>query len=178
MKNEINLLPQKKRRSTKDSRQTLILRLVSLGLLLLVATSSAGIFLITALSPLQSLRQEEQEVSQALNNMRTKSIKYVLANTRLTDIGTFLDSRLKYPETLEDMQSLGEEEVSFTGIKLYQKDVTLTVSSNSLKAINEMVNGLKSKSEGERLYSNFSISNLDYQIKNGVYVVGLNVTLR
>jgi hypothetical protein len=176
MKNEINLLPPKKSQR-KDNQQARTLRFVSIGLLLLVTTASVGVFFMTLFSPLPGLKEQEKQVSNDLGTYQTKAVAYLVAHQRLSDIESYLKKRNKYAESLADMQSTGNDKLRFTGIKIDGKDVILMVSSNSLESLNAAMNELTRKSENEKLYSNFSLSSLDYTDETNEYAIGLNVTL-
>lgn len=177
MKNEINLLPPKKVQG-KSNRQARTLRMVSVGLLLLVTTISVGVFFLTLFSPLPGLKKEEADASAKLDAYQKKAVAYLVTHQRLADIGSYIQKRYKYPQSLSDMQSTGNDQITFTGIKLTEKDVTLMVSSPSLQSINSVLNDITRKSEEEKLYSNFTVSSLDYTGETNEYALGLNVTLR
>ncbi len=178
MNNDINLLPSRKSPTRQDSRQLQILRMTAGGLLLIIVTLSVGLFLITALSPLPRLKEEEAALSAELDSVRDKIVRYGVTLSRLDDIDAYVTQRKKYPETLENMQGLVSEEVTVSGIKLEEQLVTLTVSSPSLQSMNDMITSLKFRSEGETLFKNFALSDLKFNGTENDYTVGLEVELR
>lgn len=178
MNNEINLLPNRKGLTRKNSRQLEILRFTAGGLLLFVAAISIGLFLITALSPLPKLKEEEADLSAQLDAVRLKVVRYGVTLSRLDDIDAYVTQRKKYPEALDNMQGIASEDITVSGVKLEEQLVTLTVSSQSLKSMNDMITSLKFRSEGETLYKNFTLSKLTYNGTDNNYSVGLEVELR
>ena len=178
MNNEINLLPNRKGPTRKDSRQLVILRFTAVGMLLFVAAVSVGLFLITSLSPLPKLKEQEAALSTELDLVRDKIVRYGVTLNRLDDIDTYVTQRKKYPETLDNMQGVATDDVTVSGVKLEEQLVTLTVTSPSLKSMNDMITSLKFRSEGETLFKNFALSKLTYNGTDNNYSVGLEVELR
>ena len=177
MKNEINLIPQKKKLSSKASQDIKLLRYLTIGALLIVTSLSVGIFLITSFSPLPALQKEEQQAAQELDSLRVKAVKYLTIQKRLQDLKLLYASREKYPEVLENMQLTQPQDVTFTTISLSQKQVTMYVSSPSLLALNDVIAHIVSESEKKQLYKNMVISNIEYKNTDSAYNAALMVEL-
>jgi hypothetical protein len=165
MKNEINLLPQRKKTSDKDSKELRLLRFLSIGVLVVVVSLSIGSFFITALSPLPELRKEEDDYSSQLDALRPKAAQYMLIQNRLKGTSKFLTTRPIHPEAMADIESEQKEDstLTFTGIEINGQNVTLTATSPSLAEIDTLIKAIKVKSDEGSLYKNLSLSKFEYK---------------
>lgn len=177
MKNEINLLPPKKRLSEKDSKQIRTLHLATLGSLLIIVSLSVGVFLMTALSPLDNLKKEEAKASADLDTLRPKAAKYLITQKRLGDIQGILASRQNYAGALVSMEQDEPQEISFDGISLEGNTVTLIASSTSLEAINSFLQSLQQKTATVGAYHNLVLSKMEYDSTGQKYNTSVTVTL-
>ncbi len=148
-----------------------------MGMLLLIVSLSIGVFFISALSPLEGLKRQEAEASSRLDGMKTKAIEYLISQKRLGEIESIIKSRPDYPATLLSMTSDGPADITFSGIKIDNKDVTLITKSNSLLVLNSFIQSLLQKSESEKIYNNLVLSSLDYTKEDQLYTSELTVTL-
>lgn len=176
MKNEINLLPQKKTGARKSNKQVRLLRMLTIGSLVVIVGLSVGVFLITALSPLPGLKKDEEQKAQEFAALRLKTTKYVLTQERLTSASELLSKRVDYAKIIRYLTSEQIPDLVYSSVKFSQGNVQLTVSSPSLSSVKGYIDLLKAKND-QKLFKGLALSELRFDDQTNVYTVTVSVNL-
>lgn len=170
MSTEINLaINRNKTSSFLSTVKVKKIRLFALTFLFVVGGLSAVLFLIIASSPLQSLRQQEQEAASTLNANQAKFGKYLLIKNQLASIQSLLDTRPNLSASIDIFISLIPAEITVSSVAVTEKTLAFDVTTQSLSAIETFFTKIHEKVANNEVPSSISTSPIAYNPTSGQY---------
>ncbi len=159
MKNDINLLHSK----TKSPLNSLankvdILRTIAVFLLFLVAFLSVTFFFLVLVSPLPSLRREENAKRLALRSLYGKITDLYILNDRMKGVSEVLDKRVNYDAIVGGILDNVPSGVTVDALKSIDTDILLDASSTSLLSLQTYVDALVKENTDKKLFSTITQS--------------------
>ena len=178
MSEGINLLePNKKSTTDVFLRRIQTTRVIMVGLLFVVSVSAVILFILVALSPLPSLRNQEQSLRQTLASSKSDIVKLELVNERSDAIDGVMKKRHALDQTIELIQSKLSQGSQITAIKGDSKTMTVTVESGSLQSLDSFLNGLIASVQEKKSFSNVTLTDLTTDDVNNAYSVSVSLDL-
>lgn len=160
MNKSINLLPQKSAGYFRERKIISILRIVSfLALFALFVAAVSVFFLNRYYSPSNLSGQEEQAMAKntAVNQ---KMVKYLYAQDRLKDIKSIVEKRANLDKVILQITQNVPEGITIDGITVTKENVTLSLSSSSLKLSEQVLDTFASLGEKKKLFKSVTLDGL------------------
>ncbi len=143
MNEGINLLePNKKSSSVVILKHLQTTRIIVVSLLFLVSAFSVILFILVAISPLPTLKNQEQSLELNLLQSKNDIAKLALINDRTDGISHFLAKRQMLDQTLGVIESKLSGNSVVSAIQTNSSSIVVTVDSNSLQDLDNFINGL------------------------------------
>lgn len=159
MSKGINLLGTEKQISVKiGSRKLKLLRITALSLLFGVSGLSIVLFLLIALSPLPTLQKQEQSALEKLSQYHPEIAKHILIQERLKNSEQILAKRSVFDQTFSKIKSRLPANITITGITMNAHEISVTVASSSLIALDTFLNSLIASAENKEDFSKVILS--------------------
>jgi hypothetical protein len=176
MNEGINLLePNKKTTSAGFVRRIHIMRLIVVSLLFVVSVSSVILFILVALSPLPTLRQQEQTLEQNLSASKSDVVKLDLIKDRSASVSQFLAKRQDLSQLISVIQSKLTGDATVAAIQSSGGDLTVTVQSSSLEDLDNCLNGLIVLVQQKKVFSQVTMVDLANNQVDNQYEVTLDL---
>ena len=177
MKNNINLLVDKKDQHLGRVDTLRVLRLSAIVLLFLIASSTITLFILISLSPLPNLKAQEKLARVTLSQHHTDMAKLFLIKERTQAAEQVLAKRRMYDRPLEVILSLLPDGVEVEALKVEKNTLSLTVASKSLTLLNTFVGNLTGEVKEKKVFSRVSMGNLSIETTKNRYLVTLVLLL-
>ncbi len=176
MSEDINLAARRKKIDLQGPWAVQILRMVTIVLLFLTATSSIALFLLKATSPLGSLeRQEKQLLSQVSENRQTLAT-FLLTKARIKDVQALLSKRKTYDERLKLIADQVPSGVSINSLVLSEKTVLLSGQAGQSSNVDTFLSNITNQAQ-KKTFSKVTLSSLVFDPKTAKYTFSLTISL-
>lgn len=174
---EINFISGGKKGSFREQQRTKIFKFVALGSLGFVASISIITFLLTALLPMGSIKEEQNRTRRETSSYQAKFAKLHTVNERIMHISEILKKRKNFPSLIDKVLTNIPSDVSIVSMNMDEKELLITANSFSLKQINQFINNFSQLAEEEKSFNKIFIDNLSANHKSGTYSISLKVSL-
>ena len=151
-----------------------LMAFVSLGIVVLL--SVIAFFLNSQFSP-TLIKSQEDAVLQSLSKLSKKQAKLFIVNNRITNIATILNKRVDYYKILSLILDKIPTNVSIDKIEVDKKQISLTISSNSLIPIDALINNFVDMVKNKKLINSLTLNSLTLNAKTSQYSISLSASL-
>ena len=152
MYSDINLLT-KNEQSTAQKEKVKKLKDFSYILLFSIAFLSVGIFLINLRFSVNSIKKQQNQVTQSISVYNETSAKIILLNSRLDDISYILDQRKSYATINKIVDSSQASGASINVFTVTQNSLTIALFSDSLANLDTILNNILKLSSSSEVKS-------------------------
>lgn len=178
MNNGINLLDYKNKAEVKKSYpHSKLLRMIAVGLLFVVSSLSVIFFILITLSPLPELNRQYKNAVFNLSHSISDIIRLGVINDRTDSIKKIVDSRQHYDQIMDVLQSKLPSGVAFESLSIDGKNITFSVTSNSLLRIDDFLTALIKNNDGSIRFSDITLTKLSSDANNNAFSVDLSVQI-
>lgn len=161
MKNEINLLHTKAKSPLGSlASKVNILRTIAVFLLFLVSLLSVAFFFLVLVSPLPSLRREENAKKASLRTLYGKITNLYIINDRTSAFTSVITNRGNIDTVISVLLDNLPAEVTVQALKISEKEIFIDISSNSLIAIQSYIDALVQTNTEKKTFSSILQSDL------------------
>lgn len=175
--NEINLLRRGESEIKKPQKLERILRLTSVILLSVVGLSSVTLFILNTTSPLSSLEKEESTLLSQLTAYQNQFNKYLIIQDRLKNISGILSKRTSYTVKINTLLQKVPQNVVVGSLSIDGNNVQMSVSSNSLSAINIFIDNTVELATDKKMFKRLTMNGLSFDVERGQYLLTLQADL-
>lgn len=147
---DINLLPNKNKRSVRLHKIFGFLRVVSLSLFGVVCLATIVAIFMQVFSPLTSLKNRHESLLSELGGYNNRIAKYLLLQDRMQNIQAVLTGRTKFETTLAAVIKELPAEVSVKTLFIDDTQMTIVVVSQDLTQIDQFIKSVTQKSPVEK----------------------------
>lgn len=151
-----------------------LLRLLSLSMLFIVIVSVVSVFFLILVSPLPSLRQQENAALEKLATLRTKSSRLFLVRERLAKIDKILAQRPTFEKSFARIEQEMPGGVVIDRIRTTETTFAITFSSSSLATITQFIANIQNMKAEDKLFNSLLLSQLSYSQDLQKYTVTVN----
>lgn len=173
----INLLIKDTTPKPSDAKGLKIFRWAAYGSFGVTLIASIVLLLMVFFHPLPKKQEEKNLLIQQISNSSEKYINLLSLNDRIKNINGVLSKRPKYEELMELLKTQIPEGGSVKGLKMSDKSISLSVSSESLEQIETFISNVKRiNEESKRVFRTLSLTSLTYNNQLRTYVLTLDMT--
>lgn len=169
---DINLISDNDLKNTQSDRVRK-LTAISFSILFFTAFFSFLIFILNLRFSANTIRQNQQELSNALSIYDDKATKILILNNRATDINSLLKTRKDFSLVLAKIVDEKPSNVEIENFRIERNNVDMTVTSPSLLSLNEFLNNLLITESDSVKFSNILLKSLN--ISEGGFVLVINM---
>lgn len=173
MYGDINLVADKESSASSKSKLKKI-RSISYLVLFLVTISSVLIFILNIRYSVNSVREQQTSVLNNLSIYNESVVKLIFLNQRLADIKVIFEDKTNYQELLTSFFSTLPPSVTIESYDINEGKFNLTLSSESLLALNESLNTILSTANDQGI-SDVVLSSLTNSSSS--YLMAVSMTL-
>lgn len=177
MTNDINLLVSKDANYLRQKKTLSLVRLVAFAFLGIVTLLSVIAFFLNSQFSPALIKNQEDTVLQSLSALNKKQAKLFVVNNRVTNIATILNKRVDYYIILNNTLDKIPTNVSIDRIEVDKKQISLTISSNSLIPIDTLINNFVDMVKNKKLINSLTLNSLTLNAKTSQYSISLNASL-
>ena len=176
--NSINLLKSKQTgRREREEKLLRMLRIASGISLFIVSFFALVLFILNKTSTLPNLKSQEASYVLNLSSFNTKRAKFLLAEKRVQEIAGILDKRFRFDDAVSTILQKVPADISIKTFALSRKNVTMTMSSSSLRSIDMLLESFAAMTEKKDLFSKITLDGLSADPKSGQYTISLQANL-
>lgn len=178
--NEINLISKKREAILRSKGIVKIFRAAAMVSLFLVFISSVGIFLLKLNSPLPALKREETALLSSLSSLKQRMAKFIILNDRLKNISSILSKRSDFDKKLDALVKIDDltgtlQNIRITSLDMGKKNISVTISSESLYSINVFIDNLVAMSSNKQVFKIITLENVTADQKSGRYFSSIDI---
>ncbi len=175
MNKGINLLKTREMRVQLPTDKPSRLRLVAFSLLFIISVFSTVLFVLIAFSPLPKLKIQENNARSALLQFDKDIARLSFINQRSVSINNILSKQKIFSVVIQAIESKIPTEVAITEFEITQKEISLTFSSGSLRAIDTLIEELVKSVEEKKYFSQIILKNFSRAEKDGEYLLTIHL---
>lgn len=175
--NDINLLGNRRQKSSETKRYLTWLNNLSLVILIAVTFSGIVVFLLLVLSPYQTLNKNAADITNALNHLSSKAGKVYLINERASAIKTIIEKRHYYYKYTNALLQALPSDVLVEDFSIDRESLTFSASSNSLLSLDTFFNNLIQHVQNKTFFKSVLLNSLLVDTKKNKYTASLVVDL-
>lgn len=177
MNSNINLILPKDKEFVERQKKGKVLNATAVVFPILIGIVSLAVFLITqAINPTAIRRQQDETINE-IAKLQDKKIKFFIVKDRLENIDGILKKRINFAENINNILSKTVSGVSLVNLDIDSKKVILTLSSLSLKSLDEFINSLIVMAERKEIIRSLKLDSLTFNEKENEYLVSLSSDL-
>lgn len=177
MNNSINLILPKDKEFVRRQKKGKVLNGIAIVFPILIGIVSLVVFLITqAINP-TAIRKQQDETVNEIAKLQDKKIKFFIVKDRLQNIDGILKKRINFAENINNLLSKAISGVSLVDLDINSKQVALTLSSPSLKSLDEFINSLILMVEKKDTIRSLKLESLTFNEKENEYLISLSSDL-
>jgi|SRR3989344_5242335 len=177
MSANINLVLPKGKDYLEQQKRAKIVNIVATSFPITVGIISLVLFLVTqAINPVSIKKQQEETISKIAKHQDRK-IKLFIINDRLDNINELLKGRRNFADNINALLSIMPGEVTLENLNIDNKLVLLTVSSVSLRSIDEFITNLILMAEKKEVIRSLFLETLTFDVAKNNYLVSLKSDL-
>jgi len=167
MKTDINLASGALVESVSKSKTLGILRIAGISSIIFITVISILLFvLINQVSPDNVKKQKDKF-------LHDKEVKIASINSKIVDISGILDSRINYDSEFSTFLEKIPNGITINSLEIDKAKVAVTVSSNSLSLIDEMLNNFFEMIAKKQIIKNVTIQNISSDQGGGNYSLSM-----
>ncbi len=169
MKTDINLASGILVKSASKSKTLRILRILAICSIIFIAATSIILFLlINQISP-DNVKKQEGKILFSIKFLHDKEAKIAIVNSKISDISKILNSRINYESEMNSFFENIPDGVSVNSLEIDKAKVTITVASNSLYAIDKMLNNFFNMIAKKQIIKSMTIQSISSDPTSGNY---------
>ncbi len=173
MKTDINLASGVLVESVSKNKSLGILRIAAVSSIIFITAASILLFfLINQISP-SNVKKEEDKILFSIKFLREKQAKIAIVNSKILDISRILDTRTNFDSEINSLLEKIPSNISVNSLEIDKTKVAITVSSNSLTAIDEMLNNLFEMLSKKQIIKSLTIQSISSDQGGGSYSLSL-----
>ena len=177
MNNNINLILPKDKEFVERQKKGKALNTIAIVFPILIGIISLAVFLITqAINPTAIRRQQDETINE-IAKLQDKKIKFFIVKDRLGNIDSILKNRINFAENINNLLSKTISGVSLVNLDIDNKQVVLTLSSFSLKSLDEFINSLIVMVEKKDTIRSLKLDSLTFNEIENEYLISLSSDL-
>lgn len=177
MNTTINLVVPKGKEFFEQQRKTKIVNVAAISFPILVGIISLILFLATqAINPVSIIKQQDEIVSK-IAKLQDRKIKLFIVNERLSNIDGLLKGRRNFADNISTFLSRMPAEVLLDNLEIDNKQILVTVSSDSLLSIDEFINNLILMVEKKEVIHSLFLDSLTFEAGKNSYLLSLKSEL-
>lgn len=142
MSRDINFLAIKNIEKKKAKKGLKNVRITAIFSLILVVLLSVVLFNLKGKIYPQALKNEHDSLLKSLSALQQKEAKLAISNNRAENISELFNKRVDYSKIVRKFFEKKPSQIKVDSLRIDKKTIILTISSNSLKPINEFIDGL------------------------------------
>lgn len=177
MNTNINLILPKDKEFLEQQNRLRMVRITAIVFPTLVGIISLIIFLITqAINPVFIKKQQEETINK-IAKLQDRKIKIFIINDRLENIGQILEKRRNFSDNINTLLSKIPSEIFLENLEMDNEALLFTVSSTSLRAIDEFINNLIDMGQRKEVIHSLSLDTLAFDEDKSNYLVSFKSKL-
>lgn len=165
----------KTKEKTKKLRN---LRIGSFILLFFVGVLSVVVFLLNFLSPLNSIKAQQDAVLASITQSQDKAVKISIVNERVSSILKIYKERSDYTEVLDLVLSNVTEGIRISGLNIDKSSLSITISSISLLTLNNFLNSLVDSAKQNSQIKSVFMESLSASETSSAYFMAVKINLK
>ena len=178
MNNDINLLSNVNDSLEREEKTARILRISSFILLGLIGVLSIILFVLNYELSTASIEAQQKTVLQQLQSFNPQEEKISIIKNRLTGIQDILSQRVDYNRIVSAVLGKMPSGVSVNDITTDGSTLTLSVSADSLVAINSLMDNLTDMAQKKEIINSLTLASLVLNVKEGSYSVSFTADMQ
>lgn len=152
-------------------------RTISALLLVFIVLLSVVFFLISAMSPINSLQDQEKKLTTDLLTSKNKAVKLLLIENRVKEISTIQSGTSHFDKTVSNITQAIPSSISVDSFSLDKTSLVLTAKSDSLYSIDLLLNNLSDMVGVGNFIEKITVKELVVDPESGLYTVSLLLNL-
>lgn len=169
----INLVSNKILQLENEQKRLRLFKMVAIASLVLAASSSLILFIITLALPISSVKKTQEQTLSNISVLHEKLVKYALINDRVKNISEIMSNRKNYASLANTIFGKLPQELSVETMILEDKTFTLSVSGNSLIPVNDFIDDMVEIGDSGKIIKNLTIQSLVLNSGNGKYILSM-----
>lgn len=142
MSKEINLLPNKGKKSNSQNIEK-ILWVIAILSLVFVSISSILLFFIKLKSPQSTLKKNEEILISQISRLKLKESQFALLNDRLTSISSIISKRPQFDKSINEIIELIPKDITIVNLSIDQKKLSFTLQTSSLSNVDALMDNIR-----------------------------------
>lgn len=176
MTKDINFLAIKNSEKRKRRKGLRVVRITAISSLIAVVLLSVLVYSLNRKVYPQALKNERDSLLKSISALHTKEAKHAIVANRIENISELLNKRVDYPKIVSKFFDKIPPGIKIDSLRIDKKTIILTISSNSLKPIDELIDGLINLGK-EKEISVLLLDSLSMSEASGTYSVSLTSSL-
>lgn len=144
----------------KAQKQNKRLRFFGYTFLTVFTLASIILFILLQASPISSLREEQEQLSAALNTQNQKIQNEILINNQLDYVGEILGSRSDLSDIMSVILSVLPPTISISSYQSANGIIEMTLQSSSLIDLENFFDQITALSQAGDVYKKIIVSNI------------------
>lgn len=176
MSKNINFLTIRNREKVKKKKGVKAIRITAVFSLIAILCLSVLVYYLNRRIYPQALKNERDSLLKSISSLHNKEAKYAILANRVENILELLNKRVDYSKHIAKFSEKIPSGITVDTFKIDKKTITLTISSPSLKSIDEFINGLIVLGK-EKEITVLLLDSLSMSEASGAYLVSLTANL-
>lgn len=171
---DINLLPQKSRGRFSQEQVLVYTKILAISGCILTVCLAIVLFFLNRDPTLVQIQAQEQTILAQLNILHSKTAKDLIILDRMKRISKVLQNRGVLDKKIADIQKQIPSNVTVASFSLDNKNLLLTLNSQSLSPLGAFVESLANDVQTKKLVKKVTVEGLVSDEKTGTFL--LNIT--
>lgn len=173
----INLLAHKKGNIFSSEKTLARVRLIAASCVGLLLSSAVGGFLLTHVNTPESLKAQQATLTQQLMQSKTTAVAQLQLLDRLGHIQKIITNRSALQDNISRIQEQIPDNVSISTFDLDSKDLTLSVYSKDLNALDKLIGNMTALLNSKSFVKKMTITDVVADQKTGRYTLSIDAKL-
>lgn len=170
---EINLLPIQRQNFFQRNQVLRAAQIIGYGSFILSLTAVLILFFLGQNTDIPKLQTQQKSLETNLQLLADKQTQYLFLTDRVQRIQTIVKKRNDFAAILSQIQSLIPDLVSVQGLSLDNKKISLVVSSDSLPAIGQFIDGFTQAVKKKQIVKHVTFDDVLANPVKGNYTVSM-----
>lgn len=153
-------------------------RIIALVFILIVGLASVFTFVLNLASPIEGVRQEQNQILSQITSNQEKAAKLAIVNERVISISKIYSERPDYVQILDQVLSKKPNELRTSGLDIGESSIILSVSSSSLLPLNNFLNSVIDLSKTNDRIGSVFLDSLSASQNSSAYIMGVKIILK
>lgn len=176
MNKNINFLTIKNRKTAKKKKGLKAVRVIAVFSLVAVVFLSVLIYILNQRIYPKSLKLEHDSLLKKITVLHDKEAKHAILANRIENVSELLNKRVDYSKHINKFSETIPKDITVDAFKIDQKAILLTISSSSLRSIDEFINALINLGKDKEI-TVLLLNSLSMNEGSGAYSVSLTANL-